>query len=707
MQTAVKNDRPITRATWLNLGDAYAYIYCLMMSYLLVGVSVPGGALYMCGRVASMLFSGTWGEYNRLISKRTRIISAIGLTVLMLVSALVAVFYPVQEVNSMMWLLFAAILTMTIGDILGWRLVHLSLNRGMEEKRFIFLYAAVQAVPFLVGAGLLLGSVSGVEGWMAVGGLALATVAICYGQLKQRRDAGLHSQVKAEDAANLHEQIRKANAYANYETISGLILMAQQMTIVVMYTFPAITSEKMLISMALAMLCTLVCREATEWIMAHREKKKASEPINLLLIGLFLWLYGLILFSRLLRSKAMTISDAYLCMGLCTAGSTVCTTCLSHLESVMNEVACFATGEMKTTVYDRMRLMGSSMAVLAGQMLALAALTLLMFMGSQRPEAETLVPQFQPIMVIPALILVIVAVGATLRFPLSKRYMDKLRRFLHLKEAGGNNPALEKQLETVVIKRHHYPIGIRLVRALLRPFYRHKLQGTENIVQDDNNPIVFLCNHGEVYGPVVCIMYIPVPIRPWTISEMSIDPEEVSEYLYRYTIGPIRWLPEKVKRWITHIIGPVSVWAMEQVECVPVFRNKPSKLMQTFRLSVEAMEAGDNLLIFPENPNAIEDGKGYELGGLGPLFSGFAMLAQIYYNRTGKCCRFLPMYAHKKQRTMTFAPPITYDPNNDPMAERDRIVQYADSQMRRIAEEEEAKWQAKQRGKGQEKKEKA
>lgn len=285
--------------------------------------------------------------------------------------------------------------------------------------------------------------------------------------------------------------------------------------------------------------------------------------------------------------------------------------------------------------------------------------------------------------------------------------MDKLQRFLHLKEEGGDNPALEKQLETVVIKRHRYPIGTRLVMALLRPFYRHKLQGTENIVQDENNPIVFLCNHGEVYGPVVCMLYIPVPIRPWTISEMSIDPEEVSEYLYRYTIGPIQWLPEKVKHWITHIIGPVSVWAMNQVECVPVFRNKPSKLMQTFRLSVEAMEAGDNLLIFPENPNAIEDGKGYELGGLGPLFSGFAMLAQIYYNRTGKCCRFLPMYAHKKQRTMTFAPPITYDPNNDPMAERDRIVQYADSQMRRIAEEEEAKWQAKQRGKGQGRKEKA
>ena len=698
MQTTAKKRQRSTRAAWLSLGGAYAYIYCLMMSHLLVGVSVPGGALFMCGRIASMLFSGSWGEYNKLISKKVRVVSAIGLTVLMITCGLTAVFYPVREMNTMMWLLFAVVLAMTVGDTLGWRLIYLSLNRGMEEKRFVTLYAIAQAVPFLTGAGLLLGSVPGVEGWMSAGGLLLASAATSYGHLKQRRDAGMQEKADLEKVTHLHETMKGANAFAIYEVISSLILAAQQMTVVIMYTFPAITAEKMLICMAMALLCTFIFREITEWIMTRRAQKKQTEPIDILLIGLFLWLYGLILFGRLTHDSNVTMEEIYACLGICTAGTTLCITCLSYLENVMNAVACFATGERDTASYGRMRLMGSGMAVLAGQMLALIALTLLMFFGAKR-DAESLVLQFQPIMIIPTLILVIVAVGATLRFPLSQRYMEKLQRFLHLKEEGSENPALEKQLETVVIKRHRFPIGTHLMMAILRPFYKHTLHGTENIVQDENNPIVFLCNHGEVYGPIVCMLYIPVPIRPWVISEMSIDPEEVSEYVYRYTISPIRWLPEKWKKPIAKRIGPMSVWLMNQVECIPVFRNKPSKLMQTFRLSVEAMQAGDNLLIFPENPNAVEQDHGYEHGGLGELFSGFAMLAQIYYNRTGKCCRFLPMYAHKNMRTITFAPPITYDPEQDPMVERDRIVSYADAQMRKIAEEEEAKWQAKQQKK--------
>ncbi len=698
MQTTTNDKTKLTRAAWLNLGGAYAYIYCLMMSHLLVGVSVPGGALYMCGRVVSMLFSVSWGEYNQLISRKKRILSAIGLTMLMLLCSLTAVFYPVEEMNTMMWLLFAVVLVITVGDILGWRLIYLSLNRGMEEKRFVTLYAIAQAVPLFTGIGLLLGSVPGIEGWMSAGGLLLASAATSYGHLKQRHDVSMKEKVDVEKVAHLHEQMKGANSFAVYEVISTLILAAQQMTVVVMYTFPAITAEKMLVCMAMALLCTLVFREATEWIMTRRAQRKQTEPIDILLIGLFLWLYGLILFGRMPHDGTVTMGGIYACLGICTAGTTLCITCLSYLENVMNAVTDFATGKRNTASYDRMRLMGGGVAVLAGQVLALAALTLLMFFGG-RKNAETLVLRFQPIMVIPTLILVLVALIATLRFPLSQRYMEKLQRFLHLKEEGSDNPALEKQLEKVVIKRHRFPLGTHLLMALLRPFYRHTLQGTENIVQDENNPIVFLCNHGEVYGPIVCMLFVPVPIRPWVISEITIDPKEVSEYVYRYTISPIRWLPEKWKKPIADRIGPMSVWLMNQVECIPVYRNKPSKLMQTFRLSVEAMQAGDNLLIFPENPNAIEQDHGYELGGLGELFSGFAMLAQIYYNRTGKCCRFQPMYAHKNMRTITFAPQITYDPDQDPMVERDRIVSYADTQMRRIAEEEEAKWQAKQQKK--------
>ena len=45
-----------------------------------------------------------------------------------------------------------------------------------------------------------------------------------------------------------------------------------------------------------------------------------------------------------------------------------------------------------------------------------------------------------------------------LRFPLSNRYMQKVLRFLHIRESGEENKALEQQLEEVVIKRHVQPL---------------------------------------------------------------------------------------------------------------------------------------------------------------------------------------------------------------------------------------------------------
>ena len=253
---------------------------------------------------------------------------------------------------------------------------------------------------------------------------------------------------------------------------------------------------------------------------------------------------------------------------------------------------------------------------------------------------------------------------------------------------------LEQQLEEVGIKRHGQPLGIRCLMAVMRPFFHHTVKGTENIHPDDSNPLVFLCNHGEIYGPVAGMLFCPVPVRPWTISDISIDPDEVAQYVYKYTFSQMKWLGPL--RWpISKLCGPLSVWAMKSVECVPVCRHKPRELTTTFRKSVEAMQAGDNLLIFPENPDADPNRPGYEHGRPGELFRGFTMLAQVYYARTGKCCRFVPMLAHKGMRTLSFGTEIDYDPEKHPIEERDRVVEEAQRQMWEMFDREEALYQEK------------
>ena len=104
------------------------------------------------------------------------------------------------------------------------------------------------------------------------------------------------------------------------------------------------------------------------------------------------------------------------------------------------------------------------------------------------------------------------------------------------------------------------------------------------------------------------------------------------------------------------------------------------KLRETFRLTMDAMEAGDNILIFPENPE-----QKYPREGIGDLSPGFVMLADIYWKRKKKRLRMLPMYADKKRRTITFGNIIEFNPDNNLKDEQDRIIRVTTEQIRSIA----------------------
>jgi len=686
-----KQGRLRGRSLFGALGDLYAYIFCMLASQLLVDMPIFGGALFMSMRVAAAFYGSFQKEKTAFLLPRVQRWRRVLLVLLLLLNMCIMVVYPNQLNDPQLWVVFALVLGMFLRDAGVQRLVRLSVSGGMEERRFVTLTVVFELLQMAVMASVLLYNIPGSAGWFMLGCYGLCSGMALYGQLKERAHLRDMDKTDAQQVLKTRQALERANAYTSYEKLSALILIALEVTLVLLYTFLAVSAREMLIYMILALVCTLLSREAAEYVIRRRAKRgKTNDPTNLMLFALLLWLYGLIVFNRSLGMRTVEPVYIYIALGLCTAGGTICATCMGRMERTMAAVARFTIGG-DTPGFRQMRGVMLEFAALLGQMLALAMLTALCFAaGKDLPrDAAQLAARFQPLMVLPAMLAVLVALSSVLKFPLSTRHMEKLSRFLRLKEAGGDNPALRRQLESVVVQRRSQPFFMRAVMALLRPFYRHELKGVENIVPDEDNPIVFLCNHGELYGPIVCMLYIPVPIRPWSISEMVVDKDEVAAYVHKYTISRQKWLPEKLKWPIANLIGPLSVWAMGQLESIPVYRNKLRELMKTFALSVEAMEAGDNLLIFPENPDGVEQGKGYERSGVGEMFRGFAMLAPIYYNKTGKRCRFLPMYAHKGARTLSFGTAIEYNPEAHPNEERDRIVDAVEEQMREMARREE------------------
>ena len=663
--------------TLMSLSNLYAFMYCMLVSESLVLMPIFGGALFMSGRAAAVFFQSYTGESRKFTSLRSRWLGPVMLSILLFSNFLLLMIYPISLDNPAVWILFAIVLGITMRGILCRRIMRRYVNRQLERRRFLLLTGVCHAAPAAAVAILLTWSVESLSAWQMFGGFLLSAVLEAYSLWKDREQLRFPEAEPPEEESfrTLAQGLHRMNAFNAYELMHNLILVALQVTLVMLYTFIATSAQEILTCMLLSLICTLAARELTDWVLT-RTSRRDPDPAYLLLIGLCGWLYGLILFSQQISGSLKYIS-AYLSLALCSCGATVSVTCLAGMERDMHRVAQFGAGE-DMSGYPLMRSAGREAAVLFGQMLTLLLLTLLCFLnGFNLPrDVESLVRSFRPVLVVPALLLVLGAMLSVLKFPLTKRHFKKLQRFLQLQRDGEENAPMKNQLETVVIRRHPRRYGIKLIMFILRPFYYHRLIGRENVPAGEDGRLIFICNHGELYGPVVTNLYVPFSFRPWTISEMMDSRENVAEYCYKYTFKRQKWLPERLKMPFSRWMAPLSIWAMRSIESIPVYRNKPRELMTTFRLSVEAMQAEDNLLIFPENPDASSlDKPGYLRRGIGDFFTGFAMLAPLYYNKTGKRAVFVPVYASREKRTISFGKGITYDPDNQPTEEKTRIVE--------------------------------
>ena len=222
----------------------------------------------------------------------------------------------------------------------------------------------------------------------------------------------------------------------------------------------------------------------------------------------------------------------------------------------------------------------------------------------------------------------------------------------------------------------------KIVIGILRPFNRHKMVNLDHIRQDSENPLVFLGNHAEIYGPIASALCFPVPVRFWVISHMMGRSRDVRAYLYENTFSKKTFLPVFVRRILARLMGWLSVNVMCGLNAIPVYRDSPMKLRMTLRKSVEALENGDNVMIFPEHP----DGK-YVKGSVSELSPGFLMLAEAWWKRSGKKLRIMPVFANREKRTFTFGDEICYEPENGYAAEQERILREARNQLLQLAGE--------------------
>lgn len=659
----------------MSLSTLYNYLYSMAVSSAFGLTPILGGALYMSGTVATAYGQTFLGANRRYLTRLMRITGTMMLLFLLLISLVIFSLFPVFSAPPRVWALFAVALALTVRAIIGRRLVGMVVLGRIGRMAFRVLYALLQLVPAAALLPIFFAAMSAPTAWQTLGGYGLSVLLEGYAHYRERDVIALAREPETVDAATVQRVasgLSGVHAYGAYQRLQMPILMALQITLVMVYTFIGITTGEAIGRLALTVACTILMRELTDYLLKRLGKHRPA-LLQLLLVGLLLWAYGLLLFYReLAHAPSLTIS--YLTLGLCTGGLSVSVTCLAQMERAMAGVAEYG---LKSDLigYGRYRALYTEFAILLGQMVALVLLTFLCLpAGLSLTDIDLgfVERSFRPLMVLPPLLILVGAVVSAVHFPMNNRHFEKLRRFLTLKEEP--NPALQKQLDAVVVARHKNRYGLKLLAMLLRPFYYHKLKGLEHAQGEEDGTLVLVCNHGELYGPIVTNLYIPISFRPWTISKMM-DREAIVSHIYENSMLRQKWLPQWLKMPLTWLVSRLCLWAFSSLECIPVYRDNPRELIKTFRLTTEAMQAGDNILLFPEHDEPPAPGeRGYALEGVGQLYTGFAMIAPAYYAKTHKRVVFLPIYASKQMRTITIGQGVRYDPEAPATQEKLRIV---------------------------------
>ena len=657
------------------MSHLYGYIFSMLLSNALVGIPFFGGALYLVGRSAILCFdllSHRSRKYLSVFGRRCTVTAAI---LLFAITAVLFGLYPTTFDSSRLWALYAAVALELLANTVSQRFGRMASGKKAGNRSRIITFSILLQLLIVLAAGLILVNHLK-DGWQFLGGFALPLL------FRLKPASGTETNRAAPVSSDRTESpIHSVQAYRSFQWINMSLFALVELVVGVIYALLATRTEWLLPSILIGVAVTLVFMEAAILFLRRTKKPERRDPTRMILAGLAMIVAGAAFCVWMLQAGQVDYLRVYFCLGIVSAGSALIMAGLYKITQVMSNVMALI-GSGTTEDFLKTRHADLELARLVGDTLALLILTIICFVnGSTLPkDLSQLAARFQPVMSLPVILVAVGVFFSVYRFPLSDKYIEKLQSFLLLRQTGEENEVMRNKLEHVVSGGYGQPFLTRFLASLIRPFFRYKLEHEERIESDVRNPILFLGNHLEVLGPILCLLWFPVPVRFWSISAMMDDRKKVTEYVYTNTFSKVSWLPRFVQKLTAVFIGWLSVTVMNQLECIPVYRDSPMKLRETIRCSIEALESGDNLMIFPESSH-----EKYALQGIGKLSPGFVMLAAAYWRKCGKKLRMMPVYVSKEKKIITFGTIFEYNPDNVYADEQDRIIRETERQILEMA----------------------
>ncbi len=203
----------------------------------------------------------------------------------------------------------------------------------------------------------------------------------------------------------------------------------------------------------------------------------------------------------------------------------------------------------------------------------------------------------------------------------------------------------------------------RVVRKILQLFLKREMNVDKKIFMTGN---VLVGHHQNFYGPITCLLWLPDTVNIWVVSHLFNFKECFGMY-YNLTFKKTIKLPKVVAFIMATLCALLIPPLLKSARAIPVYRESKD-IMKTFNLSMELLNKGEQILIFPN----IEYNDNSHI--MGEIYTGFTHLEKLYYRSNNEHLGFVSIIIDKTTGIITNSDTVFFDDDKPYKVEKDIVV---------------------------------
>ena len=172
-----------------------------------------------------------------------------------------------------------------------------------------------------------------------------------------------------------------------------------------------------------------------------------------------------------------------------------------------------------------------------------------------------------------------------------------------------------------------------------------------NVIKRDE-PVLYVARHLDMHGPYTTIKWLPFDFHPMIFSVFFDRQSAYRQFAdYTFTVREGKKAGRfNFKAWVYSIIAPPII---KGVGGIPVYRDK--RTVRTLKLATDALLSGEAVCVYADVDYTAPSSRESE------LYSGFLYIGEMYYKKSGKSLKIIPIYIDDAHRTVYEGEAVTVD----------------------------------------------